>query len=93
VTKCIMEMFGLPSNVTELRELEVELEDGAWLRDVVVALKRKIPALEGSVIRNGEDRLVENYTFNVNGRFYFDDSDFQLRDGDRIALLTLATGG
>ena len=93
MTRYVVKMFGLPSSVTELRETEVDLEDGVRLGDVVVALKREIPALEGSVIRTGKDRLVENYAFNVNGRFYFDYSDLQLRDGDRIALLILATGG
>jgi len=73
--------------------VEVELEDGASLRDIVAALMRKIPALEGGVTRAGEDRLMEYYAFNINGRFYFDDMELQLQGNDRVALLTLATGG
>lgn len=91
--KCIIQMFGLPREITELREVEVELKDGASMGDVIAALRHKIPALEGSVILTGEDRLVELYKFNVNGRFYFDGMDFQLQSGDRIALLTPITGG
>jgi len=91
--KYVIQMFGLPHDITDLREVEVELEDGANLADIVAALRNKIPALEGPVIRTGEDRLVELYKFNVNGRFHFDDMDFQIQSGDRIALLTPATGG
>ena len=91
--KCTVQMFGLPREVTELREVEVKLKDGANLRDVVAALRRKIPALEGSIIRAGENRLMEHCAFNINGRFYFNDNETPLQDNDRIVLLTLATGG
>jgi len=91
--KYVVQMFGLPREVTELREVEVELKDGASLGDVVAALKREIPALEGHVICAGGDRLMEHYAFNINGRFYSEDGEVQIQDGDRILLLTLATGG
>ncbi len=91
--RCVVEMFGLPSEITELREVEVELDDGATLKDVVAALKDKIPALEGTAIRVGEDQLVENYKFNVNGHFYYDDMGLQVKSGDRVALLVPITGG
>ena len=91
--RCVVEMFGLPSEITELREVEVELDEGATLRDVVAALKDKIPALEGTAIRAGEDHLAENYKFNVNGHFYYEDKDLKIKNGDRIALLVPITGG
>ncbi len=91
--RCIVQLFGLPHEITELREVEVELKDGANLRDVIAALRREIPALEGHAIRTGENRLMEHCAFNINGRFYLDDKDVQLQNSDRIALLTLATGG
>ena len=91
--KCVVKMFGLPREITELREVELELEDGASMAEIIAALRNKIPTLEGTVIRPGEDRLVELYKFNVNGTFYFDGMDLHLQKGDRIALLTPATGG
>ena len=92
--RCMVQLFGLSHEITELREVEVELKDGASIGDVIAALRREILALEGRVIRTGENRLMEHYTFNISGRFYPDDREMiQLRDGDRIALLTLATGG
>jgi len=91
--RCIVQLFGLPHEITELQEVEVELKDGASLGDVIAALRREIPALEGRVIRAGENRLMEHCAFNINGRFYLDDREVQLQNGDRILLLTLATGG
>jgi molybdopterin converting factor small subunit len=91
--KCKIQMFGLERAITPLREVEVELREGAGMEEVVAALREKIPALEGRVIRPGEDRLEELYKFNINGQFYFDGQEFQLRKEDRIALLVPATGG
>ena len=91
--KCVVEMFGLPHRITELREVELRLKNGANLRDVVAALRCAIPALEGRVIRAGEDRLTEYYAFSINGQFYINDQDIKLKDGDSVMLLTLATGG
>jgi molybdopterin converting factor small subunit len=91
--KFTIPMYGLPREITELREVEVELSDGAGMAEVIAALKNKVPSLEGPVIRTGENRLVEQYKFNINGRFYFDGQDFKLRKGDRIALLVPMTGG
>jgi molybdopterin converting factor small subunit len=91
--KCTIHMYGLPQEITTLREIEVELEDGAGMAEVVAAMKEKIPALEGPVIRTGENRLERLYKFNINGNFYYDGMDFQLHSGDRIALLVPVTGG
>ena len=90
--RCVVEMFGLPREISDLDEVEVELKE-ASPGDVIAALRRKIPVLEGPVIRPREDRLVDYCAFNINGCFYFDDRKLQLQSGDRIALLTLATGG
>ena len=86
-------MYGLPREITEKREVEVELRDGAGMAEVVAALREKVPSLEGPVIVTGEDRLVDEYKFNINGTFYFAGMDFKLKKGDRIALLVPMTGG
>ena len=91
--KYAVEMFGLSPDITELREVEIELNDAPRLADIVAALKQKVPTLEGTVTRPGEDRLTDRYVFNINGRFYFDGREPQLKEGDRIVLLTLATVG
>ena len=91
--KCVIPMYGLPREITELRQVEVELRDGAGMTEVIAALREKVPSLEGPVFRSGENRLQEQYKFNINGQFYFAGMDFQLHQGDRIALLVPMTGG
>lgn len=86
-------MWGLPREVSGLPEVEVKLEADASLKDVIAALKRQVPALEGSVICQGEDRLEDTCVFNINGQFFLEDEKLQLKDGDCLRLLTLATGG
>lgn len=91
--KCTVEMWGLPREVSGLPAVEVELENNAGLSDVIAALKREVPALEGSVIRVGEDRLEDTCVFNIDGQFLQEEEKVTLRNGDRLRLLTLATGG
>lgn len=93
MAKWIIPMYGLPREITPLREVEVELGDNADMAAVLAAMKAKIPALEGPVIRQGQNRLVDQFKFNINGHFYFDGQDFNLQAGDRIALLVPMTGG
>ena len=88
-----VEFFGLPYEITGKREVVIELPSGAKLADLIAALRRRTPALEGNVIRKGENRLAEHYGFYIKGRFYVDDSDLELHEGDRIRLLTLASRG
>jgi molybdopterin converting factor small subunit len=91
--ECTIPMYGLPRELTVVKEVKVSLEDGAGMARVIAAMREKVPALEGPVFRRGQDRLAENYKFNLNGRFYFDGEDFRLHPGDRIALLVPVTGG
>jgi molybdopterin converting factor small subunit len=93
MAKYNVELFGMSNEVVGLRDVEVELDDEASLKDVVAALRRKMPALEGSVIDPREDKLAKHYTFNVNGRFYIDDYSVNVRPDDHIVLLTFALGG
>ncbi len=86
-------MFGLPHEISELQEMEIVLKDGASLKDLIASLRRETPVLEGHVIRTGEDSLVDRYMFNIEGRFYFSNMEFQLKGGEHIRLLTLAAGG
>jgi molybdopterin converting factor small subunit len=87
-----VEMFGL-SPVTNAASVEIELSTRATLVEVVRAIADKMPALVGRVIEKDRSRLVETYGFYVNGQFTSDDPDLRLKDGDRVVLLLLATGG
>lgn len=91
--KYSVELYGMTNDAVGIRTVEVDLDNGATLSNLVGALRRKMPALEGSVILPGEDKLTSHYTFNVNGRFSMDDYDLKVKSDDHILLLTFALGG
>jgi molybdopterin converting factor small subunit len=91
--KCIIGLYGLPRGIVGGHQIEVELKDETSLIDVIAALRRALPKLEGPVILTGKDKLTEHYAFNINGRFYTDDKEIRIRSGDNVALLALAAGG
>jgi len=94
--KCTVDFFGLPVYINPLK-VEIELKEEAKLQDIIAELRTKVPALEGKVIVPGNDRMIDGFTFNIQGRFYVDgfdgDKSFHFKDGDHIALLTMPTGG
>jgi hypothetical protein len=90
---CKVEMWGLPREVSGLGDVEIQVKEDARLQDVIAALKRRIPALEGVVISKGQDRIEETCAFNINGCFYQNEENVQLKNGDCLKLLTVATGG
>ena len=93
--RCMVEIFGLPEEITCESKVEVRLEDGASPKDVIAELRREVPALEGPVIRYGEDQLVDYFGLYINGSYYTSDGDeeVKLKDSDHIVLLALASGG
>jgi molybdopterin converting factor small subunit len=91
--RCVVHLFGFPKNITSGREVDFELRQGDTLAKVVAMLRKKLPALEGFAIVPGENKLVDNFKFNLNGQLYYDDLSAQIHEGDRIALLIPVTGG
>ncbi len=49
--KVVIPMYGLQREITELREVEVELREGATMPEVIAAMRAKVPSLEGPVVR------------------------------------------
>ncbi len=88
-----IEIFGVPSEVTSLKTINVTLDDGAKISDLVAALRNAIPTLNGKVIRKEENRLIDNYNFNINGSFYSGNQNIKIKSGDSLRLVMLATGG
>ena len=91
--KGVVYIYGLPREIADVREVPVELSDGAGMSEVIAALKEKVPALDGTVFQAGQNRLREFYKFNINGTFYYAGQDFKLQKEDRIALLMPIQGG
>jgi hypothetical protein len=93
VSKYSIELVGLPNKLAEIRRVEVDLDSGVTLADLVAALRQAWPELEDSIIRPGQDKLAGHYTFNVNGRFLVDEYDVTVQPSDRILVVVLAMGG
>ena len=93
MVKCKVEIFGLSDLPSGLENVEIELEQGADLSDLIAGLKKTIPTLEGRVIITGENKLTRHYVFNINGRFHMNDSKIQIKSSDHIMLLTFPLGG
>lgn len=91
--KCVIGLYGLPREITGRPEVEVELTEEAGLTEIIAALRREIPGLEGRVIRPGKDKLMSYYAFNINGRFCSDDQKMRVKGDDKIILLPLVSGG
>jgi len=97
--KCVVDMYGLPLGVTDLTSVEIQIEEDARLKDIIAALKHEVPGLEGQVILPGKDCLAGDYLLNIDGKLHAshteDESEVltSLKDGDRIALLPLSSGG
>ncbi len=90
--KLTVEMFGL-SPFVDTNAVEVEVANDASLAQLIEALGRKLPALRGRVIDTEQNRLVENYGLYINTQFVSGDEPVRLKQGDRVVLILLATGG
>jgi molybdopterin converting factor small subunit len=90
---CTVELYGFPADTVPSRTVDIVLIDGAPIADVIGELKKVLPGLDGLAFRPGKNRLADLYKFNVNGHLYYDGDEFILHKGDKIALITLMTGG
>lgn len=83
---------GLARRLSKETSVEIEVNDGATLRDVGAALARKFPAFLGQLIVPETHDLVEPHFFHVNGR-RATSMDMPVQEGDRILLMTVTAGG
>ena len=90
---CNVEFFGLSPEMTDLYDAEVEINDGAGLPELIAALRRKVPTLEGQVIMPDKDMLQKGFAFNINGEFHFEDEEVHVGKWDRVVLILLSAGG
>ncbi len=92
---CTVEFFGTPTEATpNIIEADVEITEGAGVPELIRALRKKVPTLEGQVFVPGEDRLQEAYAFNINGEFFVDAGEgAKIKKWDRVVLILLSAGG
>ena len=91
---CTIELYGLSADLAGITEVVLELPgEDAGMQELVSALKKRLPVLDGIVVKQGENVLADNQAFNINGRFFSGSDVITVHDDDRIRLLTAAIGG
>ena len=88
-----VEMFGLARRLSGEREVEVQVDNDGTLRDVVVALTERFPALLGPLVVPETYELVEPYFFNYGGRRTARSLEEKPTEGDRLLLFFVTLGG
>ncbi|MGC9170668.1 MAG: MoaD/ThiS family protein [Thermoproteus sp.] len=78
--------FGLDS--VDQISLDLNLEDGSVVEDVVNILNRIYPGFKNKIIRNG--KVIEMHDILVNGRSidFLDGLRTRLKDGDSILIVS-----
>jgi hypothetical protein len=88
-----VEIYGVAAAISTLHRVKLELSDEADVKNLLAALKTKIPALSGTVIDSKADELIEGYMLNIEGQFYSQGMNKKIAGGEHIILLALASGG
>lgn len=90
-----VEFSSISRMLTGEKELILQLEKGADVRNVVQALGKRYPQLLGQIIEKDGQSLIPTNLFSVNGEKIIHESDlrFQPEEGDRLILLSLLSGG
>jgi molybdopterin converting factor small subunit len=89
----VVELFGLSRLLAQEQEIELELRPEGTLRDLVLALGQRAPALNGRVLTQDGKALLPPYVLVLNGQSFLEDLDLQPQEGDRILLMAPPAGG
>ena len=88
-----VELFGMARIMCGRRRVEVALPAFATPGNVCRALANTCPELVGPVIRQDGTRLLDSYTFNLNGGAFVNDDGMSLKPGDALLLFSSQAGG
>ncbi len=90
----VVRLYGeLYEAAGRVREVELEVEDGATVLDAARLLEQRFSGLRGRLLHG--DKLSEDLVVLVNGRNidFLEGAETRLRDGDRVAFFPPAGGG
>lgn len=93
--KIEVEFTGFAQAITHQKVIQLELPEGTTYREIVKLLGQKYPELVGLLIDVDGETFLSSNMFIVNGdmvspAMVMDESP---RDGDRLILMSLITGG
>ena len=90
-----VEFLGLSRLAAGVKEIALDIEDGAAFRDIVRTLATRYPKMIGNVIQPDGETLQTPNIFNLNARrmIQANQMDDSPSDGDRIILMSISAGG
>ena len=91
--KVTVELFGHPRQLAGEKEAVLDLSKDARMRDVLVQLAERFPALLGPVITPQTYELTSPYLLNIDGRRVVNDLNMRPEDGQRLLLFFVDAGG
>ncbi len=90
-----IEFTGVSRVLTGQPGCSLALNPRDTIREVIIDLGKKYPALVGDIIAKDGQNLIATNVFSLNGKKILHESDlqFQPQDGDKLILLSLLAGG
>ena len=90
-----IEFTGVSRVLTGQPGCSLTLHPRDTIREVIIDLGKKYPALVGDIIAKDGQNLIATNVFSLNGKKILHESDlqFQPQDGDKLILLSLLAGG
>ena len=90
---CTFELFGMARHLAGVAEVEVELPEGASVRDALRALAQRHPVLIGRAVAEDGETLASSHIISLEGRTFLTDLSTPLADGQRLLVMPAAVGG
>lgn len=90
-----VEFIGVSRILTKKSTCELDISNGQTYNHIVKALAEKEPSLLGQLIDPEDFHFYGSNMFHLNGERMIktDDMDQAAKDGDRLVLLSIFTGG
>jgi molybdopterin converting factor small subunit len=88
-----VEFFGVAWHVIGVRECELEVDEGAQLRDVVRELAQRFPRLVEEQVIGRSEELSDSFALSINGGIVTQNLDVRIADDDRLLLVSATWGG
>ncbi|HOT92363.1 MAG TPA: MoaD/ThiS family protein [Anaerolineae bacterium] len=91
----LVEFTGIPRVVTGVRQVPLQLQDGATYREIVRLLGKRYPQLIGEVLQPDGETFQPSNMLNLNGQRMIQPAqmDESPHDGDRLILMSILAGG
>lgn len=93
MAKYTLEVYGVGRPQAGEREVELELEPGSTLEELLAALGQQAPAIADRVLGVDGRSLRPPYVLNINGLSFVEDLSLRPQEGDRILLMAPPAGG